>query len=259
MKKLTIALATTAIAAGTASMFASDAEAGRGHRGGGLRFHMHHMHMLHMQRQHAYRDEDDDYRYVQRRKAAKAAAAAKAARAAAAAEARQEAAARQRAARVAQASVARFADGKGRMFDTVSKVWFDGKGQCWMGEEGFGFKSGSWFYGDARWIESSAGWGVTSGTAPEQVSCQGIKAFSGKVQEAEAKPVKAEPVKSEAVKKVAEVETRKVEQAEVVSEPVAKPAKAATTVATDNTPAKSGECKKYFPSVGELVSVPCGE
>jgi hypothetical protein len=52
---------------------------------------------------------------------------------------------------------------QGRQFDPVSKTWFDGKGQCWSGDKPFAFKTGSWFYGDARWVETSSGWGVSTG------------------------------------------------------------------------------------------------
>jgi hypothetical protein len=76
------------------------------------------------------------------------------------------------------------------------------------------------------------------------VSCNGIKAFSAKIEQAQAKPVESKP------EKVAEVVEPKTETVE-------KPAK----VATSNTEvtAKASECKKYFPSVGEMVSVPCTE
>jgi hypothetical protein len=143
------------------------------------------------------------------------------------------------------APAAKNSDAQGRQFDPTSKVWFDGKTQCWSGDKPFAFKSGSWFYGDARWIESSAGWGVSSGEVPQQVSCDGIKAFSAKIEQAQAKPAKS----------VVEPKVEKVEQAEV--KPVEKPAKVATS--STETAAKTSDCKKYFPSVGEMVSVPCAE
>ena len=230
MNKLSLALASAAIAAG-ASTFVTSAEAGR--RGGGhhrLHFHLHQLHQLQQQRQAYHRDEDEGY--VRRKKQVKVYS---------------KPVAKPAEKPVAVAAVIKYADGQGRQFDLASKVWFDGKSQCWMGDKPFVFKTGAWFYGSARWIESSAGWGVASGEAPEQVSCEGIKAFDGKVQQAEAKPV-AKPV---VVKKV-EAKPAKVEQAEL--QPADKTGKATTTSA-----AKATECKKYFPSVGEMVTVPCGE
>jgi len=106
---------------------------------------------------------------------------------------------------------------QGRQFDPTSKVWFDGKSQCWSGDKPFAFKSGSWFFGDARWVETSSGWGVSTGGLPQQVSCDGIKAFSTKIEQAEAKPAKS----------TVEPKVEKVEQAEV--KPVEKPAKVATS------------------------------
>ena len=112
------------------------------------------------------------------------------------------------------APAAKYSDAQGRQFDPTSKVWFDGKSQCWSGDKPFAFKSGSWFYGDARWVETSSGWGVSTGGLPQQVSCDGIKAFSAKIEQAEAKPAKT----------VAEPKVEKVEQAELKAEPVQKPA-----------------------------------
>ena len=66
------------------------------------------------------------------------------------------------------AAVAKYIDGQGRQFDLKSKTWFDGKSQCWSGDKPFAFKSGSWFYGDARWVETASGWGVSTGGLPLQ-------------------------------------------------------------------------------------------
>jgi hypothetical protein len=147
-------------------------------------------------------------------------------------------------------AVAKYSDGQGRQFDLVSKVWFDGKGQCFQGSQPFTFKNGGWSYGEARWIESSAGWGVTSGAAPAQVSCDGIRAFEAKLKPAEIKPIakKVEP-KVETVQKA---ELQKVELQNNGPETVTK-----TVKATESS--TRGECKKYFPSVGEMVTVPCSD
>jgi hypothetical protein len=220
MKKLTLALATTAIAAAASSTLVTTAEAG-GRGGHGFHFRLHQF-----ANQSAYRDEDDYY--IRRRKKVVV---------------KQVVKYVEKPAPKPAAVVARYVDGQGRQFDLTSKVWFDGKSQCWQGDKAFVFKSGAWSYGDARWIESSAGWGVSSGEVPQQVSCDGIKAFSAKIEQAQAKPAKS----------VVEPKVEKVEQAEV--KPVEKPAKVATS--STETAAKTSDCKKYFPSVGEMVSVPC--
>jgi hypothetical protein len=210
-KTLSLALAATAVAA-TSSAFVSTAEAGGR---GGLRFHFHSVPTV-------YSSSSEDYAPRRKRVIVK---------------------------QVVKyvekpGAAAKNADGQGRQFDPVSKTWFDGKGQCWSGDKSFAFKSGGWFYGDARWVETSSGWGVSTGALPQQVSCDGIKAFSAKIEQAQAKPVEVKPAK------VAEATEPKIEAVE-------KPAKVATS--NTDTPAKAAECKKYFPSVGEMVSVPCSE
>jgi hypothetical protein len=234
MKTLTLALAATALAA-TSGTFVTGAQAGGGGRGGhsGLHFHLYQL-QLRQQQQESY----EQVEYVRRKRAAASAAAAEraAARAAAAKEASK------------QVAVVSYSDGQGRQFDTASKVWFDGKGQCFKGSQAFTFKNGSWSYGDARWIESSAGWGVTSGKAPESVSCDGIKTFEAKLKPAEIKPV---ALKQDETPNVAVVES-----ANSQNNALEKPTK--VMASTPETTARA-ECKKYFPSIGEMVSVPCGE
>jgi hypothetical protein len=211
-KSLSLALAATAVAA-TSSAFVSTAEAGGR---GGFRFHFHSVPTVYSAPSESYTPRRKTRvivkqvtKYVEK-----------------------------------PAPAAKTADAQGRQFDPVSKTWFDGKGQCWSGDKPFAFKTGSWFYGDARWVETSSGWGVSTGGLPQQVSCDGIKAFSAKIEQAQAKPIEAKPAK------VAEASEPKTEAVE-------KPAKVATS--STDTPAKTSECKKYFPSVGEMVSVPCSE
>lgn len=219
-KTLTLALAATAIATASSTFFISTAEAGGRHR-----FHFR-LHQFHMQ-QHSYRNE---HSYVVRR-------------------AKPRVIVKKVVKYVEKpAPAAKYSDAQGRQFDPTSKVWFDGKSQCWSGDKSFSFKSGSWFYGDARWVETTSGWGVSTGGLPQQVSCDGIKAFASKIEQAEAKPAKT----------VAEPKAEKVEQAELKTEPVQKPV-ARVVTSNPDTPAKASECKKYFPSVGEMVSVPCTE
>jgi len=221
-KHFTLALAATAIAAASSTLITTTAEAG-GRGGHRMHFRLHHFAL----QQRAYRSEEQ---YVVRRRKPKVIV-------------------KQVVKYVEKpAPAAKYSDAQGRQFDPTSKVWFDGKSQCWSGDKSFSFKSGSWFYGDARWVETTSGWGVSTGGLPQQVSCDGIKAFSSKIEQAEAKPAKA----------VSEPKTEKVEQAELKPEPVQKPVARVVTSNTE-TPAKTSECKKYFPSVGEMVSVPCTE
>jgi len=221
-KTLSLALAATTIAAASSTFIPTTAEAG-GRGGHGFHFRLHQFQL----QQNAYRSEES---YVVRRRKPKVVV-------------------KQVVKYVEKpAPAAKYSDAQGRQFDPTSKVWFDGKSQCWSGDKPFAFKSGSWFFGDARWVETSSGWGVSTGGLPQQVSCDGIKAFSTKIEQAEAKPAKS----------TVEPKVEKVEQAELKTEPVQKPV-ARVVTSNPDTPVKVSECKKYFPSVGEMVSVPCAE
>lgn len=222
MKKLTLALATTAIAAAASSTFVTTAEAGRG---GGHRFHFRFHHFQHLH-QPAYREEAEYYVRRRRPRVIKRVT--------------------KPVAKSARPAVAKYVDGQGRQFDLISKAWFDGKNQCWRGDRSFVFRGDSWFYGNARWVETSSGWGVSSGAVPQQVSCDGIQAFAAKMQPAQAR-----------------ANTPAVEPAQVATVP-ATPASAtapetSARATVPETSANARECKKYFPSVGEMVSVPCTE
>src|SRR5262245_27166283 len=100
MKKLTLALATTAIAAAASSALVSTAEAGaRGH-------HMHfRLHQFALQ-QRAYLDEDDYY--IRRKKKVVV---------------KQVVKYVEKPAPKPVAAVAKYVDGQGRQFDLTSKVW----------------------------------------------------------------------------------------------------------------------------------------
>lgn len=152
-----------------------------------------------------------------------------------------------------------FADGFGRQLDPTSKVWFDGKSQCWSGKEQFTFKNGDWFYGKKEWAESNGAWKVASGGSPELVSCESVPSFAAKAN---------------AIATKTATQTGKLEKAEnadkgAASQPAPvtpSPAKIKTaegeiavTAQKPVTPAASAECKKYFPSVGQMISVPCTE
>jgi hypothetical protein len=149
----------------------------------------------------------------------------------------------------------KFADGEGRQFDPASKVWFDGKSQCWSGKEEFIFKSGDWSYGKKEWAQSNGAWKVASGESPELVSCESVPSFAAKANTFATKTAaqnrkleKADNATSQpaptATSGLAKIKTAG-DAAAVAQKPVTTPA--------------SAECKKYFPSVGQMISVPCAE
>ncbi|HJU33090.1 MAG TPA: hypothetical protein VJ740_16620 [Hyphomicrobiaceae bacterium] len=130
-----------------------------------------------------------------------------------------------------KAPVVKYADGKGRVYDPGSKAWCDGNGHCWSGPLAWTFKDGTWFYGDARWYEAGGTWRTDAAAAPRVVDCESIPAFAA------LKPTTG-----------AEIARGQTENASAAREASATAAPAAT---------KSGDCKKYFPSIGGMVSVPC--
>ena len=142
-----------------------------------------------------------------------------------------------------KAPLVRFADGMGRMFDPVSKVWFDGKSNCWSGKYPWTFKSGAWSYGEYRWYEADGMWRTDAPEAPMAVDCDTVPMFAAKLNTAPAKAPR---------KAIAE----KVEETEPVAE-APKLAAKTTDKGKAEAPAKPAECKKYFPSVGGMVAVPC--
>ncbi len=133
-------------------------------------------------------------------------------------------------------TLVRFADTEGRRYHPSSKVWFDGKNSCWSGKEAFTFKKGVWLYGDAVWAQSGAAWSAAEGAQPELVSCDSDRAFA-----AHAKEYTATVTTSSAAGTAATVTAT----SRSGSEP-------------QNAAVKTG-CKKYFPSVGQMLTVPCGE
>lgn len=144
----------------------------------------------------------------------------------------------------------KFADGEGRQFDPASKVWFDGKSQCFSGKHQFTFKSNTWYFGSAKWTETNGIWQTTSDEAPELVSCESVPSFAAKAnaytsrtanQGESSKGAADQPVKTPAA-------PAKIKTAE--GSAIGETAKSA--------PAPT-ECKKYFPSIGQMLLVPCGE
>lgn len=148
------------------------------------------------------------------------------------------------------APLVKFADGFGRQFDPASKVWFDGKSQCWSGNEQFTFKNGDWFYGKKEWAESNGAWKAVAGESPELVSCESVPSFAAKAAAQNGKLEKAENADKGATSQPtpAKPSSAKIKTAESGASAISQ--KPVTTPA-------SAECKKYFPSVGQMISVPC--
>ena len=145
----------------------------------------------------------------------------------------------------------KFADGYGRQFDPASSVWFDGKGQCWWGKEQFTFEDGDWYYGAEEWTELKGAWKVASGRSPELVSCESVPSFAAKAASIAAKAAtqKAENADKGATSRPAPVapSPAKIKTAE------------GETAVTAQKPAAPAECRKYFPSIGQMLTVPCAE
>lgn len=133
-------------------------------------------------------------------------------------------------------TLVRFADSTGRRYSPSSKVWFDGKSSCWSGKEAFTFKKGAWRYGEVLWAQSGTGWSAAVGAQPELVSCDSDPAFA-----AHAKAHAATATTSSTTGTAATVTATPRSGAEPQTAGV-----------------KPG-CKKYFPSIGQMLTVPCGD
>lgn len=145
----------------------------------------------------------------------------------------------------------KFADGKGRMFDLPSQVWFDGKGQCFTGDKPFGFKSGSWFYGNARWSEVNGVWQTTAADGPVAADCRKVPAIASKLAEIESKPAAKQNQE-----RTGKTETTVPKSTARLPDPELKTAEKQPGDRPEASAAPA-ECKKYFPSVGEVLTVPC--
>lgn len=225
MKNAVIAIAATAtIAAASVSLFAAPAEA----KGGGGHFH-HHFRPVFIP---SYSPPAEEYTYRRKVIIIKQSPARSTAE---------------------SAPTVKLTDGKGRIYDPASKTWFDGKSQCWSGQQAFAFKGGSWFYGKTPWRQANGTWQTAAEDAPAPVACDGVAAFAAKVQPAS--EVTSQPIRTQGVEKTAKSEPAKpvIKAAETV-----KTAENAGSAKVGESP-KQTECKKYFPSVGEMLTVPCGE
>jgi hypothetical protein len=134
--------------------------------------------------------------------------------------------------------VVTYADGQGRRYDAASKAWFDGKDQCWSGKLAWTFKNGAWSYGSYRWSQTNGMWRTNAPEAPATVDCSTIPAFAAKpTTTAGGYADQGEPIETKAAPGAPPVLTGEKKPGSDV--------------------AKAGECKKYFPTVGEMLAVPC--
>lgn len=166
----------------------------------------------------------------------------------------------------AEPAPVRFAfDGQGRIFDPVQQAWFDGKGQCWTGAAGWSFVNGTWEYGKSRWSEVNGFWKASSGKQPQTIECATITAFAPKVAPVQTAAIPApvttpvtEPAAKPAIPPAAQSAQKAADR---------KPVASSLTTSIQDLPnagktAATGaplECRKFLPSTGTTVSVPCTE
>lgn len=228
MNKLILAATTAAVLGAGSTAFIPQAEAGM-RIGFGFR---HHMFRPHFYSPPSYRVPDEDEVRIKRRRIT-----------------RSKPQVEKHAEKKKVVPLVKFADGTGRQFDPASKVWFDGKGQCFSGKQQFTFKSDAWFYGSSKWTEGNGIWKTNSAEAPELVSCDSVPSFAAKANAFTTKTAnQGDSSKGAADQSVKTPAATKIKTAEGSVAP--ETAKAA--------PAPI-ECKKYFPSIGQMLVVPCGE
>jgi len=219
-------------------------------------------------------------RVIERRQAA--AQQYKKAQEAEAAAARRAAAARASAAAAAAASkpVLAYSDNQGRQYDLKTKVWFDGQASCYTGKYGFTFRDGNWYYGGAQWTEQQDGeWAAKSASPAVAADCMSVPLFAQRIELSQSKFARIEPAQqpTQTVGKqvptsvdlapvlapkaeAAPVEQPKVEvrTTEAKEKPAIKvEAKTVSKIEGQVKSALSDVCKKYFPSVGQMLDVPC--
>lgn len=140
------------------------------------------------------------------------------------------------------AAIIRYADGKGRVYDLASKAWCDGNNHCWTGKYAWTFKDGTWFYGSNRWYEADGTWRTDAAEAPTVVDCETLPAF------AKLKPT----TELQIVSRPDDDQTGQSKDTPQAAPPIKTVEKAPA-----GPGAKPTDCKKYFPSVGETLPVPC--
>ncbi len=165
----------------------------------------------------------------------------------------------------------KYADGLGRQYDLKSKVWFDGKATCYSGKNAFSFQGGHWYYGSAQWNLERGEWSTKSSTPPATVDCQSVPLFASRIEKVQTKVATVEPAAPPAeVKTVGKQVTTSTETPAPVktssAETIRPEAKEKTIKVDAKSTAKVEKqvksvvaevCKKYFPSVGTMLDVPC--
>ena len=142
-----------------------------------------------------------------------------------------------------KAPILKYVDGKGRVYDLASKVWCDGNNHCWTGKLGWTFRDGAWFYGTSRWYEVGGVWKTDAEEGPTVVDCETVPVFA--------------TLKPTTEQQVARRETENSAGLQKDAPAAVTPIKTVVTTSPGTAAAKPADCKKYFPSVGEMVSVPC--
>ena len=139
------------------------------------------------------------------------------------------------------APIIRYADGKGRVYDLASKAWCDGNNHCWTGRYAWTFKDGTWLYGSNRWYEAGGTWRTDAAEGPSVIDCETVPAFA-KLKPTTELQIVSRPDGDETG------QPRDVREAPPLRTVETAPAAPRT---------KPTECKRYFPSVGETLPVPC--
>jgi hypothetical protein len=139
--------------------------------------------------------------------------------------------------------VVRYEDGAGRVYDVASKVWFDGASSCWSGKQAWTFKNNAWFYGSHSWSQAGGTWTTNAPEAPATVDCASVPAFASKSAPTTISQSGAVP------ELIGQLDDSPVFAPKLAEPKVAGP--------TESPVSQAGDCKKYVPGVGEMVTVPC--
>ena len=146
----------------------------------------------------------------------------------------------------------KFADGTGRQFDPASKVWFDGKSQCFSGKQQFTFKNDAWFYGSSKWTEIQRHLEdeLRRGARARELRERAVVRGQGqRLHLEDGEPGRELQGRHRAAGEDARRRARRRSR---------RPRAQARAEIAKAAPALT-ECKKYFPSIGQMLVVPCGE
>ena len=141
--------------------------------------------------------------------------------------------------------IARSSNSLGRVYDAAGMAWFDGKARCWTGTQTWAFKNSTWYYGGSRWYQKADGdWRSDIADPPAPVACQTIPAFASRVPARQGAAPRAD-FRGAVFEKAEPVTTKKPDSP------------AAKSVTSATPPDRPSECRKYIPSIGEVMPVPC--